>query len=105
MTLDETTSRRCRTNGGQIMSNVIRMPTREDWERVEAINHELAVRVINLLDERDGVAKEVDRLRSLVESTISMQDVRLVAGEGKLSAHTVLVAVNVILRQRQERLI
>jgi hypothetical protein len=33
--------------------------------------------------------------------TISMQDVRLVAGEGKLSAHTVLDAVNVILRQRQ----
>lgn len=31
---------------------------------------------------------------------ITMQDVRLVAGEGKLAAHTVLDAVNAILRQR-----
>lgn len=31
---------------------------------------------------------------------ISFQDVRLVAGEGKLSASDVLLAVNVILRRR-----
>jgi hypothetical protein len=31
---------------------------------------------------------------------ITMQDIRLIAGEGTLSARTVLEAVNVILRQR-----
>ena len=34
---------------------------------------------------------------------ITMQDVRLVSGEGKLSAATVLQAVNAILAQRAER--
>jgi hypothetical protein len=34
---------------------------------------------------------------------ITMQDVRLVAGEGPLSATTVLDAINVILKQRSRR--
>jgi hypothetical protein len=33
---------------------------------------------------------------------ITMQEVRLVAGEGKLNAATVLQAVNVILKQRSK---
>jgi hypothetical protein len=40
---------------------------------------------------------------STVTADISMQDVRLVAGEGKLSARQALDAVNVTLRQRAER--
>jgi hypothetical protein len=36
-----------------------------------------------------------------VDKPITMSDVRLAAGEGKLSAHDVLAAVNAILRQRR----
>lgn len=41
-----------------------------------------------------------DRVRE-----ITMQDVRLIAGEGKLSAHDVLKAVNAHLRMHRRRMI
>lgn len=39
-------------------------------------------------------------IEAMPPKPINMQDIRLVAGEGKLDAHTVLIAVNIILRQR-----
>lgn len=42
---------------------------------------------------------EIERLRAAF-GPIGMQDIRLVAGEGKLSAANVLDATNIILRQR-----
>lgn len=49
---------------------------------------------------------EIERLTAEVKrlaAPIGMQDVRLVAGEGKLAAAHVLQAVNVILKQRRDR--
>lgn len=51
-----------------------------------------------LRNEREGQPHS-----STVTTDISMQDVRLVAGEGKLTARQVLDSVNIILRQRAER--
>ena len=43
-----------------------------------------------------SAANEIERLRA----PITMQDIRLHAGEGKLSPHTILQAANIVLRAR-----
>ena len=47
-----------------------------------------------------GDLETVERLRAALRRPITMQDVRLAAGEGKLQAHHVLMAVNTILNRR-----
>lgn len=44
----------------------------------------------------DDPFAEIDRLRK----PLTMSDIRLVAGEGKLTAHDVLAAANAVLRRR-----
>ena len=44
----------------------------------------------------DDPFAEIDRLRK----PLTMSDIRLVAGEGKLTAHDVLAAANAVLRGR-----
>jgi hypothetical protein len=50
-------------------------PTDADWERVEEINHELAVEVINLKAENDRLTDQVVSLKGLLaEWLIAYQD-------------------------------
>jgi len=62
------------------------------WEGREGMYRELRAEIEHLTAENERLT-----------APIGMQDVRLVAGEGKLSAAHTLQAVNVILKQRRER--
>ena len=54
-------------------------------------------------EDLENALAEIARLtaeRDRVQKPITMNDIRLCAGEGKLSAHAVLDAANAVLRQR-----
>lgn len=71
------------------------IPDSPTWEDIQLF-HEAATAL-------ETQQAEIASLRARVaelEKPITMQDVRLCAGEGKLSASTVLQAVNAILNRR-----
>ncbi len=64
---------------------------------------------MNAIDKADPNTKALVSYAQALEAQvdalkrpITMQDIRLMAGEGKLSAHTVLEAANAVLRSRQQ---
>jgi hypothetical protein len=74
----------------------------DNFARISANSKTLNVRLSDLKRVGGGVA-EGSEIKIPTEDGITMQDIRLMAGEGKLTKKTVLQAIAVIRKQRKEQ--